>query len=201
MPEIYKQPSPLPVKKSAFRETLSSFIINPTDIKFETQETNENIIIFMRAHPVTNLGWLLATFMLLVLPVLFLPIIYSAKFIPQGMPWGYFVIVPLLWYLGVLEYAFTNFLKWYFNVYIVTTKRVVDIDWISLLYKKFSSAQLEKIQDVSYKQGGVIDSFFNYGNVMVQTAGTDPNFEFSHIPNPDKVVREINKILEEHKKK
>ena len=77
----------------------------------------------------------------------------------------------------------------------MTNKRVVDIDWVNLLYRQVSEAQLEKIQDVTYKMSGILDSFFNFGSVFIQTAGPDPNFEFESVPNPDLVVRKINELL------
>lgn len=208
MPEIFKagntkdtkpqSVSPQVVMEESVNHSsaLSSYIFRPTGITFETQETQETILLFLRQHPITNLGWLLGTFVLMLLPWVLTPIIVGIRLIPENMPKGYFVVIPLLWYLGTVGYAFTNFLHWYYNVYIVTDERVVDIDWISLMYKQISSAQLDKIQDVTYKQGGILDSFFDYGNVLIQTAGTDPNFEFESVPKPAKVVQQINHIIE-----
>ena len=123
----------------------------------------------------------------------------SADIASFSIPPGYIVVAPLLWYLFTFGFALSNFLHWYFNVYIVTDKRVVDIDWYSLLYKQLSSTDLDKIQDVTYKQGGILDSFFDFGTVLVQTAGTEPNFEFEEVPQPEHVVRQINEIVGQNK--
>jgi DNA integrity scanning protein DisA with diadenylate cyclase activity len=76
---------------------------------------------------------------------------------------------------------------------------VVDIDFIHLLYKEFSEARLNKIQDITYKTGGILATLFNYGNVLIQTAGELPNFEFELVPHPDQVVQIIGEIAEKSK--
>lgn len=209
MPEIFtskpvNQPksakeavSPPTVKPSPTREApLTAFMERPRDIHFETQEPEEEILLLMRRHPVTNVGWVTTMLILIALPLIIGPLLLSSALIPPEIPAGYYLVVPFLWYLGVAGIAFTNFLRWYFNVYIVTNDRVVDIDWLSLLYKQLSSTQLEKIQDVTYNQGGILDSFFDFGNVLIQTAGNEPNFEFEAVPKPERVVRQIHKVLE-----
>jgi uncharacterized membrane protein YdbT with pleckstrin-like domain len=180
----------------SFRKVLSSYLIKPYGIHFETQETEEEILIFLREHPIVNVGWITMAIILILLPLTLIPLLMNDLLFLKNLPPGYYVVLPFLWYLGIFGYIFTNFMQWYFNVYIVTNKRVVDIDWYNLLYKKLASAQLEKIQDVNYLQGGLVESFFDYGSIHIQTAGTEPNFDFEHIPQPDHVVREINEILE-----
>lgn len=196
MPDIFSAKSPK--NGSLKNEALSSFMIEPKHVRFETQEQEEKILLLMRRHPITNIGWIVISLLLVVVPTVIAPIVVAMGILPE-IPPGYYLIVPLIWYVGTFGYTFTSFLHWYFNVYIVTTRRVVDIDWFSLMYKQLSSTQLEKIQDVTYKQGGVLDSFFDFGDVVIQTAGNEPNFEFDEIPRPETVVRQINSILSEHR--
>lgn len=206
MPEIFlrsKQKKLAPDKTLAAKKrngVLSSFLIRPAGVTFETQEEEEEIILLLRRHIITNFVWVLFTIILVLIPGIALPAIMLSGILPPERVAGYYIVMPLLWYLGVFGYAFSNFLNWYYNVYIVTNKRIVDIDWRGLLYKEFASGSLEKIQDVSYKQGGIIDSFFNYGTVFIQTAGTEPNLEFELVASPDEVVKEINQIIEENAK-
>ena len=207
MPEIFSIQKQIPglskdtpPKAGSKNKFFSAFMVRPNGVRFETQEETEEVILLMRRHPITNLGWILSMAVLLLVPTIVAPLILRSGLPAMDFSWGYYLIIPLMWYLGTFGYGFACFLSWYFNVYIVTNKRIVDIDWYSLLYKKLASAQLEKIQDVNYKQSGLIESFFDFGDIHIQTAGTEPNFDFEHIPQPDRVVREINKILEQHKK-
>jgi len=103
-------------------------------------------------------------------------------------------------------YMFQNFLMWFYNVYIVTDERVVDVDFFGLLYKNINVAQLRSVEDVSYSQIGLLSSMFNYGKVVVQTASEQLSddvgqesaaFTFNAVSNPDRVVRVINQLMEQ----
>ena len=50
------------------------------------------------------------------------------------------------------------------------------------------------IQDVTYKQGGVVRTMFNFGTIYIQTAAEKPNFDFVDVPNPSLVVRVLQKM-------
>ena len=108
--------------------------------------------------------------------------------------------VVLVWYLFTFSYLLVSFLLWYFTVSIVTNERIIDIDFINILHKEFSATTLSKVEDVTMKTGGFIRALFDYGDVFIQTAGTNANFEFLAAPHPEKVVRIINDQLENHKK-
>ena len=88
-----------------------------------------------------------------------------------------------------------NFLGWFFNVYLVTDERVVDVDFYSLLYKQISDAGLEKIQDITYRVKGLAGSLINYGDILIQTAGEQPNIEFEAVPQPAEVVKILNELI------
>jgi len=89
-----------------------------------------------------------------------------------------------------------NFLIWYFTVSIVTTERILDIDFLNILQKKVAETRLSKVEDVTQKSGGFFEAFFDYGNVYVQTAGREPYFLFESVPKPQQVVRIVNELLE-----
>lgn len=196
-PKVHQEPDEAKTVSGFWaRKSLSSFLVRPKLVRFQTQEKDEEVVLFLRKHPVTNLGWVITVLIALALPISTFPIIFQTGLIPENLPAGYFVVLPYLWYLGVFGFGFANFLSWYFNVNIVTNERLIDIDWLGLLYRRHSSTMLERVQDVTYKQTGILDSFFDYGSVYVQTAGTEPNFEFLHIPKPNEVATQINKLLE-----
>jgi uncharacterized membrane protein YdbT with pleckstrin-like domain len=67
----------------------------------------------------------------------------------------------------------------------------VDIDQYGLLGRKVSSLTLDRIQDVSNDQQGLLHTVFNLGFVQIQTAGEAPNFEIDFVPNPAKICQAI----------
>ena len=98
-------------------------------------------------------------------------------------------------FVFILSYIWFNFLNWFFNVGIVTNKRVIDINYFNVLYKEITVARLDKIQEVTIKSGGYIEAFFDYGTIFIETAGTEANVEFTSVPKPAKVVQIINNLL------
>lgn len=181
------------VKKVGERRTknpLSAFVAIPKDVKFETQEQEEKIILLLRKHWITNVNWILIA-MLMILAPLILKVVPLIAFMPARFQ---FIII-VSWYLVILAVLFEKFLSWFFNVYIVTDERIIDVDFISLNYRRISDAQIDKIQDVTYRTGGLFKSFFNYGDVYIQTAGPSPEIEFEFVPKPDKVVRILNQLI------
>ena len=178
---------------------LTCFAVNPKGVRFETQQEEEEVILFLRQHIITNIFWVLAAIVMILAPTVVLPFLLRFLRLPINLPPGYFVIGTLFWYVVTFGFILGNFLRWFFNIYIVTNQRVVDIDFVHLLYKEFSEARIDKIQDLTYRSGGVFAAFFNFGDVYVQTAGELPNFEFGSVPRPERVVETIALLIKKAK--
>jgi hypothetical protein len=176
---------------------LTAFAVNPQGLRFETQEAEEVVILFLRQHFIVNVPWILVTILLLITPTVLFPKLFSVLSLNFSLPAGFFLIGTLFWYLATFGFALASFISWFFNIYIVTNERVVDIDFYYLLYKKFSQAELNKIQDISYTSGGILAAVFNYGNVSIETAGEAPNITFEIIPFPERVVETIRALTEQ----
>jgi len=176
--------------KKKSKNPLTAFGYFPRKADFETKDKEEHVILLLRKHPITNARWIIASLILIMLPtvILFLPTI-------NAIPERFMVVGILGWYMFILAYIIENFLSWFFNVNIITDERIVDIDFHNLVYKEISDAKLDRIQDVTLQMGGAIRLFFNFGDVIVQTAAETPNIDFHAIPNPDKVVKILQDLL------
>lgn len=174
---------------------LSAFALYPEDVDFETKDAEEKIILMLRRHIITNVKWILVAILLV-----FVPGILRAFGLFAVLPTGFDLIITLAWYLFTFVYVIENFLNWYFNVYFVTDERVIDVDFFNLIYKQVSDANISKIQDVTYSMGGVTRTFFNYGDVFIQTAAEVSEFHFEAVPNPDKVAKIIQDLIEKEDK-
>ena len=71
----------------------------------------------------------------------------------------------------------------------------MDVDFYSIIYREMTSAYLDKIEDITVKSGGFFDTIFNYGNLFIQTAGTEENIDFFEIPKPDEVDTIISDLI------
>lgn len=209
MPVLFEETTPTLQKTSkkekhvvhSFTTPLTAYLMHPQDIRFETQEEDENVILFLRQHIIVLVPKIALALLIFFVPILFFPVLI--QYLPSliEIPGGYIVAGTLFWYLGTFGYLLTIFLHWFFNIYIVTNKRIIDIDFLYLLYKKFAEAQIIRIQDLSFRTGGIAATMFNYGDVMIQTAGELPNFTFEKVPRPSEVVHIISDLLEEEKGK
>jgi hypothetical protein len=166
--------------------TAFSVYPDPDKVRFENENDKEQIILFLRQHPIVNLKWIFITILLILAPTL-LPFFPVLIFLPGNFQ----LVAILIWYLLTTAFVIENFLDWFFNIYIVTTERIVDIDFSNLTYKHVSYADIDNVQDVSCVTGGVIRTFFSYGNVFIQTAAEVSEFDFLAVPNPDNVVKII----------
>lgn len=192
-----KAPPSLPsVIERTIMTPLTSFAVSPEGVRFETQEPEENVVLFLRQHLIVLLGPMLLVIVLAFSPLVLFPFLFRFLILPIDMPVGYVVVGTAFWYVVTFGFALMSFLRWFFNIYVVTDRRIVDIDFLHLLYKEFSEARLERVQDINFKSGGIFAAFFDYGDVYVQTAAEVPNIEFVGVPQPARVVETISDLLE-----
>jgi hypothetical protein len=165
------------------KSPFSAALIFPKVFSFAEKNDGETILLALRSHWFTNISWIITAVFMFVVPSL-VPLIP----IP-GLSGGLQVLLTFTWYLITFAYSFEKFLSWYFDVSIVTDRRVVDIDFNNLLDKKFSEAELSKIQDISSRVSGVSQTFFNYGTVLIQTAAEQNVIVFEKVPFPSKITK------------
>jgi len=172
----------------------SSFVAQPQRLSFENQMVKEKVILLLRRHWVTNIRWIILVVLMFFAP-LFLRLLPPFGWLPPQFR----LVLTLMWYLFVLAFVLEEFFSWYFSVNIITDERVVDIDFVSLIYKRVSDAEIVNIEDVTYKMGGVMGTMFNFGTIYVQTAAETREFEFENVPQPALVVKVLQKLRLEEK--
>lgn len=178
---------------------LTSFAVSPEGVRFETQEPQESVVLFLRQHLFILLGPAILVLTLAFAPVVLFPFLSRFLVLPVDVPLPYIIVGTAFWYVVTFGFALMSFLRWFFNIYVVTDRRTVDIDFLHLLYKEFSEARLERVQDINFRSGGIFSAIFDYGDVYVQTAAEVPNIEFLAVPQPARVVETISDLLEKQK--
>lgn len=88
------------------------------------------------------------------------------------------VLVIAAWWAGRAVYL------WTMNVFIVTTKRIIDIDQRGLFQRTVAEAPYDKIQDVRYTVKGLWATVFSFGTIIVQTANSSSNLELNGVKHP-----------------
>jgi len=172
---------------------MGAFILNPHKIHFATQGKGEHIALFLRQHPLTQIPWVLSAIILIVTPIIVLPALMPV--LPFTIPPNYELVLMLFWYLATGAFIFINYILWYYNVNVVTNKRVIDIDFIYLLVQEVTATRITQIEDVTYRRVGVFAGLFDYGNVFVQTAGAESNIEFLRVPKPKQISQVLIRLM------
>jgi hypothetical protein len=160
------------------------------NVTFENQGKNEQIVLMLRAHPITQISWIINVIILFILQFV-ANVVFAGLLQPMDVFMLNFFIV-----IFVLSYAWLNILIYLFNAGIVTNLKVLDVDFSAVIYKEVTEAKLDKIEDVTAKTAGYFASIFNFGSVFVQTAGTEENIEFLRVPRPSDVVQVINDLTQ-----
>ncbi len=84
--------------------------------------------------------------------------------------------------------------------YILQRDKIVDVDKRPFGPESTRSAQLDRIQDVSFDVG-FIESILGYGDVFIETGGGGGKFTFRHVPDARNVATTINDYLTDFKKR
>ncbi|OGM25064.1 hypothetical protein A2715_03935 [Candidatus Woesebacteria bacterium RIFCSPHIGHO2_01_FULL_39_32] len=175
----------------------AAYCYYPDHVNFVNADPEEKVVLLLRRHPITNLSWISIAFLMVIAPSFFVLI---APF--SLLPPGFQVVLTILWYLIVTAFILEEFLSWFFHVNIVTDERIIEVDFINLIYREVTDANIDQIQDVTVVVGGAPRTFFRYGNVVIQTASEIPKIEFEAIPNPDAVARVLRELrIEEEQEK
>ncbi len=173
----------------------TSFAPKPKHTSFESQASTEHVVLLLRKHPITQLKWILTAIAFAMVPLGF-------SFFPVYalLPLGFRLGIGLFWYLALFGYSFQSFLRWFYNVYILTDERVIDVDFISLAQKNITSAKIDNIEDITAESAGFSSTFFDHGNVLIQTAGAQQEITFESVPHPAKVTAVLNDLLIEEER-
>lgn len=187
--ETHRHSSSLPPETEAKTPGLfTAYCPHPRGLRFINQEPGEELLLFLRRHFITNVPWILFTFFLLLVPPILILIITVANFAVFTVPAAFQFIFLVFYYLFVAAYVLGKFIVWFYHVGIVTPKRLMDLDVDNVLHYHHAETELRDVVDVSYIQKGFFQSFFNYGNVPIQTEAIRANFEFEQTPHPASVA-------------
>lgn len=179
------------ILKSHNKNPFAIFAASPVGVTFENQEEGEKIILLLRAHLITLVPSVVTIIILALVPFFIAPVFSLLRIDSSSLAPRQVFLITVFWYLLVFGFAFYRFIFWYFNVYLLTNERIIDFDFLGILHKKISYCKLGQIEDVTPKIVGFAGTFFNFGDVFIQTAAERPEFEFGRVAMPDVVAEAI----------
>ena len=94
-------------------------------------------------------------------------------------------------------FAFFIWIDYWFDIWIITDQRVVNVEQRGLFVREISELNLTKVQDVTSEIIGIIPSILNFGDVFIQTAGEQERFVFHQVPDPSRIKDMLMKMVHE----
>ena len=77
------------------------------------------------------------------------------------------------------------------NVMLVTSEKIAQFLYKTIFDRKISQLSIGDIQDVTVSQIGLFARLFNYGTLVIETAGEQQNYTFTYTPNPYQASKDI----------
>jgi hypothetical protein len=168
---------------------------------------DEKIILFIRRH------WIFVVYDILI-------VFFNFIFVTIAI-WllQYFSLIPDLELFGTTLYALSDIFvycwalfcwllfaekmtDYFLDYWIVTNKRIIESELITLFNHKFSTLELQDIEDITVHSQGFWANYFDYGKLNVQTAGTNTEFYAENIYTPAEVEKVIfDAKMEDEKEK
>lgn len=156
-------------------------------------ENGERVLLEVRRHMFmlyTKMAFLLILFFV---PLGLSPVLATAIDKVMGGTYGNILMgfLFMLWCLFLWVLFFFYWTDYYLDVWIVTNKRVFDIEQKSVFRREISVTRLEQVQDVTVSINGIFATFMKFGNIHIHTAGSEIDFTIKNAANPMMVKETI----------
>ena len=172
---------------------LSSISLMPSNVKFANQSASEHVVLLIRSHRIILIGYFTRFIVNLLIPIILYLLINWIHTISifQGINIDikpiYIISGFLLWYLWSFTKFFGDFLYWFYNAYVVTSERLVDLDFLTVLNHSIKELDLKNIEDAVDTHNGILQTIFDMGRVVISTASERTTFSLDNVPKSSQV--------------
>lgn len=165
--------------------------------KFIEFDAEEELITEIRKHPV-GLAIVLATggfvMLMLLLSGVFLGVVDFDAILGLQDANSLRPLLVIFMFMFVLATAVMTFIAAFLyqsNVIFITSEKIAQVLYRSLFNRKISQLSIGDVQDVTVTQKGLLAHYFDYGTLIIETAGEQENYQFSYVPKPYQVSKQI----------
>lgn len=160
--------------------------------------SNERIVLIVHHHWWNLLKEVLGVALLFLAPIIAIPILgalFGAG--PNASQLGaIFGFLGALWALFCWHQLFVRWTDFYFDVWVITNWRIIDMDLKGLFNVDIGSMlDLDHIQEITSSTKGIIQNILGIGTIFIQTAATKHSeFRFTEVSSPQRIENMIRKV-------
>lgn len=160
---------------------------------FPGQRENEKILMVIRKHPVVYIRIIVVSVIFVGMPLVafYLFLIKGHLSVESNIVNIGMALFACLYALYGMLFTCMAMMDEQFDLFILTSDRLIDITQVSMLKNTVSDTPLKHIQDTTSSISGLFQTFLNYGNIIVQTAGKSAVFNIDRVPDPTALARRI----------
>ncbi|MBI3671765.1 PH domain-containing protein [Candidatus Azambacteria bacterium] len=161
----------------------------------------EKIISVYRRHPfVLALELLpLVVFSIIVVAAAFAVVFI---FVSESVDLIKMVFFIMVFFLHIFLVAiFMELADYYLDVWILTDRRVISVEQMSLFSRVTYEFELEKIQDIEVDVRGILPTLINYGDIRIRTASESRDFVFKQVGGPTHIKDAITQAMRNYSAK
>lgn len=151
-------------------------------------EPGERVILTVRPHWFVLIRQTFGLFLLALVPLLlfFVPDVASRI----GVTFSFGPLTTFFvssWWLLLWTIFMIMWTNYYLDAWVVTDRRIIDIEQYGFWNRKVSECRLDRVQDISAEVKGFFRTILGFGSVYIQTAAEAERFIMKDVPNPNGV--------------
>ncbi len=170
-------------------------------------ETGEQIIKVVRKHFLIMTPITLAVIAAALAPALlssffmsdFLPLDPDFKAAVGGVVDQWQIFAYSVWLLFLWVIFFVEWTDYYLDLWIITNKRIIDVEQKGFFHREVTSFDFTQIQDITVETRGFVETFLKFGTLHIQTAGHNREIIIRDAHYPEDARSLILKLSEQAK--
>ena len=164
-----------------------------------SQETITRVIHRSWFYLFQQFFWILVIVIFFISGIIFLPLFFPNYL--DGMDRSIVLFAQSFFLLAIWMYSFLIWIDYYFDLWIITSERIINIEQKGMFTRTASEVMYYRIQDVTTEVIGFLPTILNYGDVKIQTAGEEKEFVFLTVSDPYEIKNLIMNLQKKNEVK
>ena len=163
-------------------------------------QPDEKIVMKARRHWFVVFSEVVAMVFMLLVPILGFFLVSNSDIITLRGNFTYLILaLESMWALFIWLMFSKFWVNYYLDVWVITSKRLIDIEQKGFFNREVSTLNFENIEDISVTIKGIIPTFLKFGEIRVQTAAESREFVMRMAKDPTEIKNTILRLIDLNK--